>query len=212
MDGVLVPMTSNPTINSATSQLDRRTRKRRERRDHVFHTAMELFVQRGYDNTTMDDIGQRADVARATVFNHFQRKSAFIDEWASRRREQAAASLRAKHLEGHPTRHVLARYMRELAKTSAQTRAETVALMTAAVHSTNILANPALGHDLANYIAHGQRHGEIRSTINPEQGGLIIATSYFAILTHWIDQEPEPFNLCDELLKALDLILDGMTS
>jgi hypothetical protein len=28
----------------------------------------------------MDDIAERADVARATVFNHFPREAAFIDE------------------------------------------------------------------------------------------------------------------------------------
>jgi AcrR family transcriptional regulator len=41
----------------------------------------------------MDDIAERADVARATVFNHFPRKAAFIDEWTARRQERAAVAL-----------------------------------------------------------------------------------------------------------------------
>jgi AcrR family transcriptional regulator len=37
----------------------------------VLAAALELFVERGYDNTTMDEIAERADVARAAVFNYF---------------------------------------------------------------------------------------------------------------------------------------------
>lgn len=203
-------MTTEPQPHIAATPPDRRTRKRRARRDIVFRAAIELFVRDGYDNTTMDEIGERADVARATVFNHFPRKTAFLDEWSLRRREQATASLRVEHLEDHPAQEMLTRYMRELAKVSTQNRIETVALMSAAVHSTNILGNPKLGHDLAKYIAHGRHQGEIRSTVDPEQAGLIAATSYFAILTYWIGDDPEPFDLCDELLKALTLIFDGM--
>lgn len=40
---------------------------------------MALFVEKGFDSTTMEDIAELADVARATVFNHFPRKSAFLD-------------------------------------------------------------------------------------------------------------------------------------
>jgi AcrR family transcriptional regulator len=59
---------------------DRRARRRAEGRPRVFQAAVELFVERGFDATTMDDIADRADVARATVFNYFQRKTAFLDE------------------------------------------------------------------------------------------------------------------------------------
>lgn len=89
---------------TAEATTDRRTRQRHERRDRLFQAAVELFVERGYDNTTMEDIAERADTARATVFNHFQRKTAFLDEWSLRRRERAMTAVRAENLEDRPLR------------------------------------------------------------------------------------------------------------
>lgn len=36
--------------------------------------ALELFAERGYDDTTVLDIAQRAGLAKSTFFRHFQNK------------------------------------------------------------------------------------------------------------------------------------------
>ncbi len=53
---------------------DRRTRKRLATRQHISDTATRMFVERGFDAVTIDDIATGADVGRMTVFNHFPRK------------------------------------------------------------------------------------------------------------------------------------------
>ena len=191
---------------------DRRTRRRAERRDEVYRTAIRLFVESGYENTTMEEIADHADVARATVFNHFQRKSAFIDEWATRRRQRAVLAVRAEHLEDHPVGEILASYMRELARINIATRMETVALMSAAVHFTNVLGNPALGHELAQYVERGQRLGEVRADVDPNQAGILLAAGYFMNLTNWISSEPEPFDLGEQLQHLLTIVLRGIVT
>jgi AcrR family transcriptional regulator len=189
---------------------DRRTRGRQRRRDRVYAAAIELFIERGFDKTTMDDIAERADVARATVFNHFQRKAAFLDEWSARRRDRALSAVWADHLEDHSVREILERYMIELGRVSTSSRAETVALMGAAVHSTNILGRPALAGEFARFLTEAQARNELPASFDPALAGLLLATSYFAILTHWIDVEPAPFDLTGELLRMLSLILSGI--
>ncbi len=190
--------------------MDRRTRRREERRDEVYRTAIELFVERGYESTTMEDIADAADVARATVFNHFQRKSAFIDEWATRRRHRAVLAVREERLEDHPVDEILAGYMRALTRINIDTRVETVALMSAAVHFTNILGNPALGHELAQYVERGQANGEVRPDVDASQAGILLAAGYFTNLTNWIGVEPEPFDLGEELQNLLAIVLRGI--
>jgi AcrR family transcriptional regulator len=189
---------------------DRRARRREEGRNRVYETAVELFVASGFDATTMDEIADHADVARATVFNYFQRKTAFLDEWAARRRQYAATAVRAEHLDDHPLPEILRRYMVELAQLSTRTRAETVSLMGAAIHSTNVLGNPELGHELAEFIARAQAVGEIRPGIDAELAGLLLATGYFAILSQWIASEPAPFDLESRLLNMVDLQYAGL--
>jgi AcrR family transcriptional regulator len=53
---------------------DRRTRKRLATRQSISDTATRLFLERGFDSVTIDEIAAAADVGRMTVFNHFPRK------------------------------------------------------------------------------------------------------------------------------------------
>jgi AcrR family transcriptional regulator len=53
---------------------DRRSRKRLATRQGISNTATRLFVERGFDHVTVDEIAAAADVGRMTVFNHFPRK------------------------------------------------------------------------------------------------------------------------------------------
>ncbi len=54
--------------------LDRRTRKRLATRQAISDVATRLFMARGFDRVTIDEIAEAADVGRMTVFNHFPRK------------------------------------------------------------------------------------------------------------------------------------------
>jgi len=53
---------------------DRRARKRLATRQTISDAATRLFIERGFDNVTVDEIAAAADVGRMTVFNHFVRK------------------------------------------------------------------------------------------------------------------------------------------
>jgi len=53
---------------------ERRERKKRETRQRISDVATELFVARGFDAVTLDDIATAASVSRMTVFNYFARK------------------------------------------------------------------------------------------------------------------------------------------
>lgn len=53
-------------------------------RDLLYEAAAELFVERGYENTTMADIAERARTSRRTAFNHFPNKSDIPMRWVRR--------------------------------------------------------------------------------------------------------------------------------
>jgi AcrR family transcriptional regulator len=69
---------------------DLRARKRLATRQSISDAATRLFLDRGFDHVTVDDIASAADVGRMTVFNHFPRKEdMFFD-----RDEEGRAMLR----------------------------------------------------------------------------------------------------------------------
>ncbi|MFL9868652.1 TetR/AcrR family transcriptional regulator [Paraburkholderia fungorum] len=53
---------------------DLRSRKRLATRQSISNAATRLFLERGFDQVTVDEIAAAADVGRMTVFNHFPRK------------------------------------------------------------------------------------------------------------------------------------------
>ncbi len=61
-----------------TTELSRRERKKNETRRRITDAAIRLFRERGFENTTIDDITAAADVGRGTFFNYFPRKEAVL--------------------------------------------------------------------------------------------------------------------------------------
>jgi AcrR family transcriptional regulator len=47
--------------------------------DRVLQAAKELLVHYGYDKTTMNDIAQKAGVAKSTIYLHWKKKEALFD-------------------------------------------------------------------------------------------------------------------------------------
>jgi len=189
---------------------DRRTRKRSRRRDALYDAAIALFAEKGYDETTMDEVADRVDVARTTVFNYFPRKASFVDEWAARRRELVLAAIHDYDLEDTPLRTVLVRYFTELGNISSSTRAETVALIRAAVHLTNVWGDSPHAEELSRIIARAGDAGEIDLQVEPHRVGLLLASAYFSTLTVWVSTDPPPYDLTEQLIAAVDLMMNGL--
>ncbi|MGK3981511.1 helix-turn-helix domain-containing protein [Sorangium sp. So ce136] len=58
-----------------------RERSKRKRRKQILHAALKLFAERGYEQTTINDIAEAAEVAPRTVTGYFPSKLEFIIEW-----------------------------------------------------------------------------------------------------------------------------------
>jgi AcrR family transcriptional regulator len=90
---------------------DLRSRKRLATRQAISVAATRLFLARGFDHVTVDEIAAAADVGRMTVFNHFPRKEdMFFDRdeagratlrGALRRRDPRVAPIEALRLLAH---------------------------------------------------------------------------------------------------------------
>jgi AcrR family transcriptional regulator len=75
---------------------DRRSRKRLATRQGISNAATRLFVERGFDRVTVDEIAAAADVGRMTVFNHFPRKEDMFFDRDEEGREMLREALRQR--------------------------------------------------------------------------------------------------------------------
>ena len=66
-----------------------RERKQQQTRERLKRAAMALFLERGFETTTIDDIAATADVSRRSFFHYFALKEDVVAAW----QEDAAAAL-----------------------------------------------------------------------------------------------------------------------
>jgi len=78
-------------------ELSRRERKKEETKERIFKAAFALFKRQGVDATTVDEICDKADVAKGTFFNYFPHKEAVFgylaEQWFDQAEAESAAIL-----------------------------------------------------------------------------------------------------------------------
>ena len=63
----------------------RRERRRAEIRERLFRAALRLFAERGFMETTVEDITEAADVGKGTFFNYFRTKEHVLATFGAER-------------------------------------------------------------------------------------------------------------------------------
>jgi AcrR family transcriptional regulator len=58
-----------------------RERKRQQTRERLTRMAMALFLERGFEATTLDDIAAAADISRRSFFHYFASKEDVVFAW-----------------------------------------------------------------------------------------------------------------------------------
>jgi AcrR family transcriptional regulator len=69
-------------------QIPLRERNKQRVTQRIISAASELFKTCGYHSTTMDDIADKAEISRATLFNYFPTKEALLLPWGQEIMEQ----------------------------------------------------------------------------------------------------------------------------
>jgi AcrR family transcriptional regulator len=62
-----------------TQQLSRKERERIFKRQEIINAAREVFALRGFSAATLDEIAERAEFGKGTLYNYFQSKDEIFD-------------------------------------------------------------------------------------------------------------------------------------
>src|SRR5437763_16917971 len=63
---------------TAPTKVGLRERKKQQTRDTIARVALELFAERGYDETTLAEIAEAADISPRTIFAYFDSKEEIL--------------------------------------------------------------------------------------------------------------------------------------
>ncbi|QKW52930.1 TetR/AcrR family transcriptional regulator [Streptomyces buecherae] len=74
----------------------RRERKKAATRQAIADAALRLFLERGYDQVSVRDVAEAADVSTTTVFKHFSGKEALVFDQEADREAALIAAVRER--------------------------------------------------------------------------------------------------------------------
>src|SRR5271154_6532332 len=83
------PKISKAKIGKVAAPPGLRQRKRQQTRERLTRAAMALFLDRGFEATTLDDIAAAADISRRSFFHYFDSKEDVVFAW----QEESTAAL-----------------------------------------------------------------------------------------------------------------------
>ncbi|MFE2995367.1 TetR/AcrR family transcriptional regulator [Nocardia sp. NPDC059246] len=194
--------------------IGRRERNRQRVRARIYTSALELFAEKGYDATTIDEISERADVSRGTFFNHFPRKEDLITEWAEDRRRTLMDRIEQPLGTGaSDTGALLHRCMAGLAQLSEAQRGVTEIMLTAWVKTGRPLTEePYTAEVFARIIDMGVRRGDIDSRVDPVLLGNLLRDAYLGVVYRWARHTTDQERIAGELRDVLDVILRGVAT
>lgn len=184
--------------------ISRIARKKQKMELHLFETAVKLFLEKGYDNTTIDDITEEADVSRGTFFNYFPKKYAIIDYSLNNRRKYLRCFVQKESSMSSSDR--ILSIFKYLVKQNEKEKDYSKIIITEWVKSGATMERQPTQDILRDAIIKGQESGEFRNDIDADFiSQLMTRGIYYHNLFEWVRQDCS-FSL-KRLLKEIETIM-----
>ena len=195
-----------------TASPGRRERGKADRRRRLFDAAMRLYVQRGFDAVTVEQITAAADVAKGTFFNYFPTKThVLLDYHARFAREVLAAG---EKLHGTSARDLFGRFFGKAAAVARRggPAFDLLVRQTIAQPQLNVADEDAAPRTLRLYgrfFQTGIDAGEVRPDLDLELASYVVGDLWTGTLLEWVFSG-HAFALGPRLRRKLDLLVDGL--
>lgn len=188
----------------------RREQRNQATRDQILRAAADLFSRQGYQNTSLDDLVERANLARGTLYYHFPAKEDIVLALGQKSTRQIVEAFEERLAAGEPAVALLGDVLESFARTAvAQPEVSRVYILTGLARIEDLTADlerPSFSRLLVRLIAAGQEQGDVRSDIPAQVLGTLLAMQ---AITGVLLGLSFPAVLPAKLRAVVDLFLDG---
>jgi AcrR family transcriptional regulator len=176
--------------SSAPATSDRRQRRSAEIRERLFRSALELFAQKGFAETTVEDITEAADVGKGTFFNYFPSKDHILLAFGEMQLSKLESAIELARGSGEPMPEFLRSLGVRMTQEPTRNPAIIRALLQAYLSTTPVRAAmmdlQGRVHALhTQMIQLGQERGEIRDDLPAGEIAHVFRQTIFGTLLIW---------------------------
>jgi AcrR family transcriptional regulator len=195
------------------TDVSRRERKKEETKERILQAAFTLFRKHGVEDTTVEQICEKADVAKGTFFNYFPHKEAVFGYLSETWVADAEVKLGEILAKGGPLWTRVRDLFIEFAsfhEADRELSRHMTMEWTRHVHDPED-ATCRRWDDLGVLVVRQlQAEGELRADIPPERASRVFADVYHGTLMMWLESPQPPFPLKDEIRNRLALVMTGL--
>ena len=175
---------------SLSMRSSRRERRSAELRERLFRAALQLFAQKGYSETTVEDITNAADVGKGTFFNYFPSKDHILAAFGQLQIEKLQISADAAPATKVPIRDFFHNLALDVVSEPARNPAMVRVLVQANLSSEPVRKTMREIHSkatglLARIVKVGQDRGEIRKDLHALEIAQTLRQSLLGALLIW---------------------------
>src|SRR5215218_4574112 len=193
-------------------------RRRSTTTDHLSNVAIDLFVARGFDEVSVDDVAHAAGIARRTLFRYYPSKSALpwgnFDAHLERMRVQLAELDTGVPIGDALRTALLAFNTFDAAETTRHRQRMRVILQTAELQAYSMTMYAGWRDVVAAFVA--RRLGVNDSDLVPQTVAWTMLGTALSAYEHWLADESSPASgrgpqsLAEALDDAFDTVSDGL--
>lgn len=195
-------------------EISRLERKKAKTKETIYETALQLFLEKGFEHTTVDEIAAKADIAKGTFFNYFPRKEAVLMYMAELRMQQLYRNL-PDILDGETSAWGrIEKMMHIFGKINEKEKPLTRVVVLETLKNYAAVMGPEekekymqFPYLLRDILRQGQERGEIREWIDVDAAARTLELIYMSTLLEWVDEDQ---CLVENLLKKTKYFFYGI--
>lgn len=191
-----------------------RERQKEKRRTRIYHVAIDLFKQNGFQATTATDIAKAANVSRGTFFNYYPYKEAVLLDYGSKIMLLLRDLAESRLSESVSAELVLIEVWERLAEESGKERDLIPPLAYEVMNPNPDRAHTAyqalpLSRVIELILQVMQQDGQLRSDLSVQRMSNLIADTYLIVALRWSAYGTER-SLAEEMRLTLNFLMEGV--
>jgi AcrR family transcriptional regulator len=197
--------------SSPETRVERRKRQTRER---IFRAALDLFVKKGLDETTVAEITEAADVGKGTFFTYFPTKESVFAQVSEQLLEPMDAALDEATAAGASVEARVLAYFRPAVDWHASNPVLSRFMLGAFMRDRSYVEADRPGQQrlyerLARVLSEAQAAGEITRDVDVRAAITAIVGTYFGSLGAWHGRETTT-PLVADFIQSLRIVFRGL--